>query len=313
MNSPDRLPEGVRLALASLWAWACGEPDGNSATVGRGGTPWYLVRLLAEAMKRGGAQLVSPDAIRRLLQHDLKLVRFSSNDIPRSLSELRMRAREKQEYYGRAGREADEAELRFGWRPRLVPLGSWTFVKHKLQVRSDAPQIGGELVCKLNQRVVFRSAIVHECSDVFCAKLTETGIEAACALRIGIQTAGEAVPGSQPDATGFVAAPPDLSAYVPASVIISHHSPPDRQLTSKTLAELVEDYPRTNVRWTRPPQKSGEPRHNRRLVHLTDWYAYRAHVGNDVRRGGSDGWPRMGKAEIAERKDAIRRRKSADK
>jgi len=77
-----------------------------------------------------------------------------------------------------------------------------------------------------------------------------------------------------PDDRGYVATPSDPSAYVPASDIVSKHAPAALCLTIKQLTQILEDYPTNRIRWTRPPGKKGNPRPNRRSVHLADFFDY---------------------------------------
>lgn len=118
---------------------------------------------------------------------------------------------------------------------------------------------------------------------------------------------------AEPNAIGYVVHATDESAYVPATEIVSKHTPAEMPLTVKQLTPILEDYAVNRVRWTRPAGKDGKPRPNRRNVHLTDWLAY-----VERRRAGGfaadyEGWPVVPKIEIADRTDAIRRQKSGRK
>lgn len=78
----------------------------------------------------------------------------------------------------------------------------------------------------------------------------------------------------KPDASGFVAAPSDPTAYLPQAQIMAEHLPDEVMIREKELANILRDYAANRVRWTRPRGKNGIPRPNRRNIHLTDWKRY---------------------------------------
>lgn len=117
----------------------------------------------------------------------------------------------------------------------------------------------------------------------------------------------------KPDGMGYVAAPADTSAYVTAMEIVCKHVPVDMPLTVKQLTAIIRDYATAKIRWTRPTGKDGEPRPNRRNVHLTDWLAYVERRQADGFGAEDEAWPVVSEDETAERTDAIRRQKSAGK
>lgn len=116
-----------------------------------------------------------------------------------------------------------------------------------------------------------------------------------------------------PDGNGYVVSPSDPTAYVPASEIVSKHTPTSIPVTSKELPGILEDFATNRVKWTRPPGKDGKPRSNRRNVHLTEWLDYiRRRERAGIRADGDD-WPVVNEGEIAERASVIRGEKLAGK
>ena len=77
--------------------------------------------------------------------------------------------------------------------------------------------------------------------------------------------------------------------------------------TEKMVGEIVGDFAKNNIRWTRPISKLGTPMKNRRSVHLTDWVQYvnRLTGGRSERHVGPDPTEK----QILEDKAAIRRAK----
>lgn len=116
-----------------------------------------------------------------------------------------------------------------------------------------------------------------------------------------------------PDDKGYVALPTDPSAYVPLTAIVTRHSPVEPPLTKKQIVRILEDYGTNKIRWTRPLGKDGEPRSNRRSIHLADWLDFveklRATLANDPEAG----FPPIDEREMAMRKYAIDRQKRAGK
>lgn len=115
--------------------------------------------------------------------------------------------------------------------------------------------------------------------------------------------------GDRPDEHGYVASPADPATYVPVTDILAKHTPVDLVISMKELGTILEDYNTNRIRWTRPLGKNGQPIRNRRSVHLGDWTAY-------VKRllpAGEDGFPRLTKAELEQRKAAVRKGKHVGK
>jgi hypothetical protein len=120
----------------------------------------------------------------------------------------------------------------------------------------------------------------------------------------------EAVSASdKPDEHGYVESPADSKTYAPAADILAEHTPDALSVSMKELGTILEDYHTNRVRWTRPLGKNGQPKRNRRSVHLGDWTAY-------VKRrvpAEEDGFPRLTEAELESRKAAVRNGKHAGK
>lgn len=116
-----------------------------------------------------------------------------------------------------------------------------------------------------------------------------------------------------PETTGYVATPPDPSAYVPASDIVGKHAPVDMRLTAKQLRRILEDYTSNHIRWTRPTGKRGKPRPNRRGVHLSDWLAYVERQRAVGPAADDHPWPTVSADEITARAEALRGRRLSGK
>jgi len=113
----------------------------------------------------------------------------------------------------------------------------------------------------------------------------------------------------EPDERGYVESPTDPTAYVPATDILTEHTPAALSVSMKELGTILEDYHVNRIRWTRPLGKSRQPMRNRRSVHLGDWTAYvKRRVPADA-----DGFPRLSEAELESRKAAVRNSKHAGK
>ncbi len=111
-----------------------------------------------------------------------------------------------------------------------------------------------------------------------------------------------------PNSDGYVKNPSDPSVYVPVKTILADYTvglllTP----TEKMVGEIVGDFAKNNIRWTRPISKLGTPMKNRRSVHLTDWVQYvnRLTGGRSERHVGPDPTEK----QILEDKAAIRRAK----
>ncbi|MGY8805892.1 MAG: hypothetical protein ACKVK6_16875, partial [bacterium] len=108
-------------------------------------------------------------------------------------------------------------------------------------------------------------------------------------------------PSKMPDEFGYVAVPPDWSAYMPQSEVIAAETPSDLGITVKKMKVILHQYDQNRIRWTRPLKKDGTPRSNRCCIHLNDWKAY-------VRRITGiheDGSPVVPPDEIKVREQAI--------
>ncbi len=105
-----------------------------------------------------------------------------------------------------------------------------------------------------------------------------------------------------PNERGFVKAPTDEAAYVPAKDILNNHMPTQLGQTHKHLVAILDRHPEIK-RW--------RPRKNRLCVHLAGWYAYLERRSDEPAAADSDAqWLPLSVAEVAERAAQMRAEKS---
>lgn len=106
----------------------------------------------------------------------------------------------------------------------------------------------------------------------------------------------------RPNDRGYVEAPTDASAYVPAKDILQNHMPRELGRTHKHLLAILDRHSEIK-RW--------RPRKNRLCVHLADWCAYLARRSDEPAAADGDaGWAPISAEEVAARAALMRPRKS---
>lgn len=126
-----------------------------------------------------------------------------------------------------------------------------------------------------------------------------------------VATTTEAVnakPGRTPHGNGESA--DDLTDFETAKDIRTKHTPAGVVLDQRRLVKFLNLH--SDIRQRRPQGKNGEPRKNRLLVHLADWYKHRdALVEWDTADRNS--MDNTSESEIAERTAAVHRKKNRRK
>lgn len=111
---------------------------------------------------------------------------------------------------------------------------------------------------------------------------------------------------SEPDATGYVANPIDVGAFVPMKEILTNHAKAPG-LNEKVCKRIILDYPANHVRWTRPLNKAGLPMRIRLSVHLEDWLqCLDRRKALPVSPVDEDGFPNVSTAEVEAAKSLFR-------
>ncbi|MDA0810000.1 MAG: hypothetical protein O2945_22405 [Planctomycetota bacterium] len=106
----------------------------------------------------------------------------------------------------------------------------------------------------------------------YAAKIAGTSIHASTEATDAKTTRD---PDGEPNSNGYVRNPPDGSAFVSKSEILSKHTPTTLRVSDKRLTEILANYAVNKVRWTRPISgTTGKPHPQRLSIHLTDWVQF---------------------------------------
>ena len=101
---------------------------------------------------------------------------------------------------------------------------------------------------------------------------------AGSAIDVSTEATGATTTGDldgEPNSDGYVRNPVDGSAYVSKQDIIIKHTAATFHVNDRIVSQILAEYAKNGVRWTRPISKTTGKPHARRLsIHLVDWMQF---------------------------------------